>query len=72
MGSAMHLLNGWIIWRSVIMPYIPLTLTLGDRSLEVTALLDTGANVNVLPYEIGLQLGAVWENQTVSIPFCRV
>jgi hypothetical protein len=24
--------------RSVIMPYIPLTLTLGDRSVEVTAL----------------------------------
>jgi hypothetical protein len=54
--------------RSVIMPYMPLTLTLGDRSLEVTALLDTGASVNVMPYEIGLQLGAVWENQTVSIP----
>lgn len=50
------------------MPYLPLTLTLGDRCLEVTALLDTGASVNVLPYEIGLQLGAVWENQTVSIP----
>jgi hypothetical protein len=54
--------------RSVIMPYIPLTLTLGDRSVEVTALLDTGASVNVLPYEIGIQLGAVWENQIVSIP----
>jgi hypothetical protein len=54
--------------RSVIMPYIPLTLTLRDRALEVTALLDTGASVNVLPYEIGLQLGAIWENQTVSIP----
>ncbi|MEH2114878.1 hypothetical protein [Nostoc sp.] len=25
------------------------------------ALLDTGASVNVLPYEIGLQLGAVWQ-----------
>jgi hypothetical protein len=37
--------------RSVIMPYLPLTLTLGDRFLEVTALLDTGASVNVLPYE---------------------
>ena len=54
--------------RSVIMPYLPLTLTLGDRSLEVIALLDTGASVNGLPYEIGLQLGAVWENQTVYIP----
>jgi hypothetical protein len=54
--------------RSVIMPYLPLTLTLGERSVEVTALLDTGASVNVLPYEVGSQLGAVWENQTVSIP----
>jgi len=50
------------------MPYLPLTLTLGDRSLEVAALLDTGASVDVLPYEIGLRLGAIWENQTVSIP----
>jgi hypothetical protein len=54
--------------QSVIMPYLPLILTSGDRSVEVMALLDTGASVNVLPYAIGLQLGAVWENQTVSIP----
>jgi hypothetical protein len=54
--------------RSVIMPYLPLILTLGSRSVEVMALLDTGASVNVLPYEIGVQMGAVWENQTVSIP----
>ncbi|WP_026099725.1 pepsin/retropepsin-like aspartic protease family protein [Prochlorothrix hollandica] len=54
--------------RSVIMPYLPLTLTSEDRSVEVMALLDTGASVNVLPYAIGLQLGAVWENQTVFIP----
>ena len=31
------------------------------------ALLDTGASINVLPYEIGLQLGASWEAQTVPI-----
>jgi hypothetical protein len=54
--------------RSVTMPYLPLTLSLGDHSIEVRALLDTGANVNVLPYEIGIQLGAFWENQTVTIP----
>jgi len=54
--------------QSVIMPYLPLILTLGSRSVEVMALLDTGASVNVLPYETGIQLGAVWENQTVSIP----
>ena len=54
--------------RSSILPCLPLILTNGKRSIEVIALLDTGASVNVLPYEIGLQLGAVWENQTVSIP----
>jgi hypothetical protein len=54
--------------RSSIMPYLPLTLTNEGRSAEVTALLDTGASVNVLPYDIGLQLGAIWEDQTVIIP----
>lgn len=49
------------------MPYLALTLSNGNKSLEVMALLDTGASVNVLPYEIGLQLGAVWEEQTVPI-----
>lgn len=54
--------------RSSILPYLPLTLNNGSRTIEVTALLDTGASVNVLPYEIGLQLGAAWEEQTVSVP----
>jgi len=54
--------------RSSILPYLPLILTNGKSSIEVMALLDTGASVNVLPYEIGLQLGAVWESQTVQIP----
>lgn len=49
------------------MPYLPIALTYGTQSIETTALLDTGASVNVLPYQIGLQLGAVWENQTVPI-----
>lgn len=53
--------------RSSVMPYLPLTLTNGNRSLEVMALLDTGSSVNVLPYDIGIQLGAVWEEQTVPI-----
>ena len=49
------------------MPFLPLTLTHGSSSVEVMALLDTGASVNVLPYELGLQLGAIWEEQTVEI-----
>lgn len=48
-------------------PCLPLTLTLGERSQEVLGLLDTGASVNVLPYQIGLQLGAVWEEQNLVL-----
>ncbi|MGB2926669.1 MAG: hypothetical protein WBB82_15320 [Limnothrix sp.] len=54
--------------HSSVLPYLPLTLTNGKRSIEVMALLDTGASVSVLPYEIGLRLGAIWENQIVQIP----
>ena len=50
------------------LPYLPLTLTYQNRSLNVSGLLDTGASVNVLPYEVGLRLGAIWEHQTFSIP----
>ena len=49
------------------LPYLPLTLSHGDRSISVSGLLDTGATVNVLPYEIGLQLGAIWEQQTIAV-----
>ncbi|MCF2146022.1 retroviral-like aspartic protease [Desmonostoc muscorum LEGE 12446] len=52
---------------SSTMPYLPLTLTYKNQSIEVMGLLDTDASVNVLPYEIGLQLGAVWEEQKVPI-----
>ncbi|MEC4807095.1 MAG: hypothetical protein SAJ12_20040 [Jaaginema sp. PMC 1079.18] len=53
---------------SLALPYLPLILVNGDRAVEVVALVDTGASVSVLPYEIGLQLGAVWEEQTVAVP----
>ncbi|MGL4620711.1 retroviral-like aspartic protease [Chroococcidiopsis sp.] len=52
---------------SSTLPYLAIALTYRDRSFEAMALLDTGASVNVLPYDIGLQLGVVWEEQTVPI-----
>ena len=50
------------------MPYLPIILTYQNQSLRVSGLLDTGSSVNVLPYEIGLRLGAVWERQRLSVP----
>jgi hypothetical protein len=50
------------------LPYLPLILTYQNQSLSVSGLLDTGSSVNVLPYELGLRLGAVWERQRLSVP----
>lgn len=49
------------------LPYLPLTLSYQGTSLSASGLLDTGATVNVLPYEIGRQLGAVWEQQITPV-----
>ncbi len=49
------------------LPCLPLTLSYNGRSVAVSGILDTGASVNVLPCEIGIELGAIWENQTTSV-----
>ena len=49
------------------MPYLPLTVSVGPRSVAVSGLLDTGAAVSVLPYSAGVQLGAAWEQQTIPL-----
>jgi Aspartyl protease len=49
------------------LPKMPLILTYRNSSIDVSALLDTGASVNVLPYSMGVQLGAVWEEQTMAV-----
>lgn len=50
-----------------LLPLLPLSLALGQRSVGVLGLLDTAATVNVLPYDVGLQLGAIWEQQTTKV-----
>jgi hypothetical protein len=40
-----------------LQPRVPLTLTYQDQSMAV----------NVLPYSVGVDLGAVWEQQTTAL-----
>ncbi|MBD2498742.1 hypothetical protein [Nostoc sp. FACHB-280] len=47
-------------------PQMPIILS-NQRSITTSALLDTGATVNVLPYQIGLDLEYVWERQTATL-----
>ena len=50
------------------LPTIPITLSYANFSISANALLDSGSTVNLLPYDIGLRLGAIWEEQTVRLP----
>ena len=45
---------------------LPLTL-IGRQSLATTGLADSGAAINVLPYELGVQLGFTWAQETRSV-----
>lgn len=49
------------------LPYLPVTLTHQGRSVSAFGLLDTGSTVSVLPYDVGLQLGADWAQQTTPV-----
>ena len=48
------------------LPRIPLVLR-GAQAVEVIGLVDSGATVNVLPYEVGNRLGATWDDRKASI-----
>ena len=49
--------------QSDFLPLLSVILKRGNRLVESSALLDTGSTVNLLPYSLGIELGAVWEDQ---------
>ncbi|WP_374939417.1 hypothetical protein [Tolypothrix sp. FACHB-123] len=40
-----------------------MTLHNNNQSIEVVGLVDSGATISVLPYEIGIQLSGVWDER---------
>ena len=42
-------------------------LHLDNQAVEAIGLVDSGATVNVLPYQIGVGLGAVWDSSNATI-----
>jgi hypothetical protein len=49
------------------LPRLPLTLHYGQRQITEAGLVDSGATVNVLPYSLGVRLGAAWDNHSATI-----
>ena len=49
------------------LPRVPLALHYQNQNIEVVGLMDSGATVSVLPYTVGLQLGAIWDDRRAII-----
>ena len=50
------------------MPLVPLGLRFkAGEVVRAHGLIDSGATVNVLPFGLGIRLGAVWETQTTAV-----
>ena len=47
---------------------LPLMLHRADQTIQAVGLVDSGATVNVLPYDIALALGGVWDDRRAIIP----
>jgi hypothetical protein len=53
---------------AALMPLLPMELRFKDgEAVQAHGLLDSGATVNVLPYPLGVRLGAVREAQTTRV-----
>ena len=49
------------------LPRLPIALRHHSDEIEVVGLVDSGATVNVLPYNIGLKLGQIWDERKANI-----
>lgn len=50
------------------LPFLPVSLISGIRYVQVSALVDSGSTVSVLPHNVGIELGLDWESQKFSLP----
>ncbi len=47
----------------VARPFLPVTIRYGQSVIQTWALLDSGSDINVLPYQLGVELGARWDSR---------
>ena len=48
-------------------PLVTIALSHNGHKVTVSALVDSGATISILPYDVGCQLGFVWEERTIPI-----
>ena len=50
------------------MPMLTVALDLNGTTLSSTALIDSGSTINIIPYQLGLQLGGDWNQFRGVLP----
>lgn len=50
-----------------VLPLVPMTLINDSKRISATGLIDTGSPINVLPFGLGIEIGAVWEQQSIPL-----
>jgi hypothetical protein len=53
--------------KGTFMPFLPIILSSQNQQVVTHGLVDSGATINVLPYSVGLSLGAVWEQNSMPL-----
>ncbi len=53
--------------ETAVRPMLPMSITYDGTTIEASGLLDTGADVNVLPYQLGISLGGNWEQARTGL-----
>jgi len=49
------------------LPRLPILLRHNNQNIEVAGLVDSGATVNVLPHNVGIELGADWDDRKANL-----
>jgi len=49
------------------LPRVPLVLRHEGQTVEAIGLVDSGATINVMPYDLGLHMGATWDDNRAII-----
>ena len=62
-----YVISGSTHLESDFLPLMPIELAIEPQTISAMALVDSGSMVNVLPYDLGVQLGADWERQSRAI-----
>lgn len=59
--------TGYTQHKSDSLPRLPFVLYHNAQIINVIGMLDSGSTINVLPYQYGIQLGLVWNDQEATI-----